>query len=634
MGPLNLTDVQTPRDLAACLDALRGGMTYKVMQDTACELPEGKREPLPKSTVGEIVTGQRMPSRERLETFLAVCGVVDDQRQPWRKAWERATRSRTNRPAGAIRVHEALPRELGVHPSIRVSGQNGDQPPYVERDHDAELRQMLADRSRDRRFVLLVGESSVGKTRSLAEALRSVSPNRWLIQPADVAEIKAVAAEPPRGSVLWLDDLQRYLREEPGLDASTVRALVRADILIVGTLWPEDYQVANTLHRPGPRDPRARSREVLALAQIVDVRRTLTAAERNRAAELATGDLRLRVALDNAELGVTQVLAAGPALVRWWEHSTDAYGAAIISAAADARRLGVTGPLARAQLADAAVAYLSPAQRATAPPDWLDRALNYATTPLHGAASALAPVDGGAVGVVAGFVIADYLLQHARTTCRTTTPPERIWQALLDHVDDTDALIRIADQAERRMRYRTAEQAYRTLTSCGSPIAVVRLVLLLSRQGRGDEAQALVRRLREQDTPPAGSLGWTVFAGLLTYYQTIDSALRDGRWGEAVEMEFATTTAADTPTSADTIRVLAAGGDIEALREHARRGDEYAATWLAALAAEQNRVPDLLDEVNAGTPLAAQMYQILIERTDPERITELRRHGLQPDRDQ
>jgi hypothetical protein len=631
MTPPELGDVQTLEDFAACLDALRAGRSYQAMQNAARRLPEGQREGLPTSTVSEILKGQRMPSRERLETFLAVCGVPDDgRRQPWRAAWERAKANQKVRPAGAVRVAEALPRELGVHPSIRVPDQNGDQPPYVERDHDAELRQTLAGCGRGGGFVLLIGESSVGKTRSLLEALRSVSPNRWLIQPADVAEICALAADPPRGSVLWLDDLQRYLNGERGVDAVTLRGLIRAGVLIVGTVWPDDYQAASTLYRPGPDDPRARVREALALAQTVDVPRRLTAAERDRTAELAAHDLRLRIALGDADLGVTQVLAAGPALVRWWEQSTDAYGAAVISAAADARRLGVTGPLGREFLADAAVGYLSSAHRATAPADWLDRALGYATTPLHGAASALAPVDGGAIGTVAGYVIADYLLQRARATRRTTSPPVRIWQALLEHVDDTDALTRIADQAERRMRYHTAEQVYGILAGRGSLYAVIRLVLLLSWQGRGEEIRAQVHQFREQATTSAGHMGWTLFVGLLTYYRTVDDALREGRWRDAIDLEHATTAPDFRSPTIDSIRSLAAGGDADRLREYADRGDEHAAMWLAALAAEQNRVRDLLDEVNAGTPLAGRMYQLVIERTDQAQRGKVRRYGLEP----
>jgi hypothetical protein len=56
-------------------------------------------------------------------------------------------------------------------------------------------------------------------------------------------------------------------------------------------------------------------RELLGLARIMEVI-TFSAAERRRAEGLALGDGRIRAALDAAGAGVTQVLAAGPELVR------------------------------------------------------------------------------------------------------------------------------------------------------------------------------------------------------------------------------------------------------------------------------------------------------------------------------
>ena len=71
----------------------------------------------------------------------------------------------------------------------------------------------------------------------------------------------------------------------------------------------------------------------------------LSTAEYRRAQELAAGDGRISEALDNADAGVTQVLAAGPELVRWWEQAANSYGQAVITAAIDARRLGVETPV-------------------------------------------------------------------------------------------------------------------------------------------------------------------------------------------------------------------------------------------------------------------------------------------------
>jgi hypothetical protein len=110
--------VSTPDELAACLDGLRRrrGLSYEAMEKVVCEAMEkggvklpphagrSRLEPLPKSTVGEIVTGKRLPTKGKLLTFLAVCGVASDDYAQWLAAWERASTADLARPDGAVRV--------------------------------------------------------------------------------------------------------------------------------------------------------------------------------------------------------------------------------------------------------------------------------------------------------------------------------------------------------------------------------------------------------------------------------------------------------------------------------------------------------------------------------------------------
>ena len=65
--------------------------------------------------------------------------------------------------------------------------------------------------------MLLVGGSSVGKTRCAAEAVKAVLPDWQLVHPAGPAEVAALAAGPIPRTVVWLDELQRYLDGEQGL---------------------------------------------------------------------------------------------------------------------------------------------------------------------------------------------------------------------------------------------------------------------------------------------------------------------------------------------------------------------------------------------------------------------------------
>ena len=136
------------------------------------------------------------------------------------------------RPAGAVRVSEADLRRLGVHAAISVPGVPDEVPPeYVPRDADAAghgVRAKVAAAAERGGFVLLVGGSSVGKTRCAAEAVRALLPDWWLVHPAGPGEVAALAAAPPPRTVVWLDELQRYLDGEHGLTGGVVRALLNA----------------------------------------------------------------------------------------------------------------------------------------------------------------------------------------------------------------------------------------------------------------------------------------------------------------------------------------------------------------------------------------------------------------------
>ena len=110
--------VNTPDELATCLDGLRRrrGLSYEAMEKAAAKLrsrPGGSRlEPLPKSTVGEIVTGKRLPTKGQLLAFLAVCGVARRDLAQWLAALERA---RIADLADAYRAAGNLSRAIALY---------------------------------------------------------------------------------------------------------------------------------------------------------------------------------------------------------------------------------------------------------------------------------------------------------------------------------------------------------------------------------------------------------------------------------------------------------------------------------------------------------------------------------------
>ena len=320
--------VNTPDELAACLDGLRRrrGLSYEAMEKAAAKLPSrsgGSRlEPLPKSTVGEIVTAKRLPTKGKLLTFLAVCEVAPADRAQWLAAWERASTADLARPAGAVRVRDAGQRLLGVHAAISVPGVPDDVPPqYVLRDVDnAEfgVRARVKAAAQGGGFVLLVGGSSVGKTRCAFEAAKTLLPDWWIVHPAGPAEVAALEAAPTPRTVVWLDELQRYFDGEHRLTGGLVRTLLNAPnpAVIIGTLWPDRYAAYTAVPALGSADPHAREREVLDLAAVIRIDPEFSPAEQDRDRAAAARDPRVAIALGASGYGLTQTLAAAPQLLQ------------------------------------------------------------------------------------------------------------------------------------------------------------------------------------------------------------------------------------------------------------------------------------------------------------------------------
>ncbi len=609
--------VSTPDELAACLDGLRRrrGLSYEAMEEAAklSSRSGGSRlEPLGKSTVGEIVTGKRLPTKGKLLTFLEVCGVARADYAQWLVAWERASTADLARPAGAVRVRDARPRLLGVHAAIQVEEKvPGELPVYVPRDIDDALRAGLAADAQRGCFVLLIGGSSVGKTRTLYEAVLAALPDWWLVHPAGPGEVAALAAALTPRTVVWLDELQRYLDGERGLTGGVVRALLNGPhpVVIIGTLWPDRYTGYTTLPEPGGVDPHAREREVLDLAAVVRIDPAFSPAEQDRARAAAARDPRLRIALGTVGYGLTQTLAAAPQLVARWQDAQTAspYAWAVLTAALDAARLGARAPLSSNLLRGAAPGYCTSQQLAEAPGNWFERVLAYATGKLHGAASALSPAGSG-MGQISGYIVADYLIQHASRERRNERVPASTWDAILSHLRDPADTARLADSARRRLLYRYAIPLYRHVANVGDQEAASRLADMLARRGdRDGAAQVLRARADAGDWPDAWQLAVVL---------DLPGAL-DGLRARADVGGY--------PAASRLAYMLARRGDLDGLRARADAGDEAAARQLAGLLARRGDLDELRARADAGDQeaawqLAGLLADLLARRGDLDEL--------------
>ena len=512
------------------------------------------------------------------------------------------------RPAGGIRVREADPRLLGVHAAISVPGVPDEVPPeYVLRDVDAAefgVRAKVASAAQRGGFVLLVGGSSVGKTRCAVEAVKTLLPDWWLVHPGGPAEVNALAQAPPPQTVVWLDELQRYLDGEHGLTGAVVRALLNASspLVIIGTLWPDRYNVYTTVPPPGGADPHARKRELLDLAAVIRIDPDFSPAEQNRARAAAGRDRRLALALGAAGYGLTQTLAAAPQLVARWEdaRAADPYAWAVLTAALDASRLGARAPLTADLLRAAAPGYCTSAQQAAAPGNWFEQALAYATGRLHGAAAALSPAGSG-MGQIAGYTVADYLLQVASRERRTARVPASTWNALLIHLRDPADAVQLAESAMGRLLYRYAIPLYRyAVEADAGGRAARRLAGLLAERGDLDGAIQILRARADAGDGYAAER----LAGLLAERGDLDGLRARADAGDRAAAE----------RLAD---LLAERGDLDGLRARADAGDRAAAERLADLLAERGDLDGLRARADAGDAAAARrLADLLAERGD------------------
>ena len=504
-----------------------------------------------------------------------------------------ARSARSVRPAGAVRVSEADPRRLGVHAAISVAGVPDEVlPEYVLRDADAAefgIRARVAAAAERGGFVLVVGGSSVGKTRCAVEAVRALLPDWWLVHLAGPAEISALAAAPAPRTVVWLDELQRYLDGDHGLTGDVVRALLNAPhpVVIIGTIWPDQYATYTTVPAPGGADPHAWEREVLDLAAVVRIDPEFSPAEHDRARAAAARDPRVAVALESTGYGLTQTLAAAPQLVARWQDAQTAapYAWAVLTGALDLARLGARAPLSANLLRDAAVGYCTSQQQAEAPENWFEQALAYAIGKLHGAASALSPSGAGIMGKIAGYTSADYLIQHASRERRSTRVPASAWDAVLNYIRDPGDATRLADSAASRLLYRCAIPLYRHAADAGDRHAARQLADLLARR---EDLDGLRTRADTGDSDAAERL-----ADLLARHGDLDGLRARANVG-------------DWDASRRLADLLEAQGDLDGLRARADAGDTDAARRLAALLEAQGDLDGLRARADVGDMFAAR----------------------------
>ncbi|QYA98985.1 tetratricopeptide repeat protein [Streptomyces anulatus] len=478
----------------------------------------------------------------------AVYTLVTDRVRPQRGEPREAALLRTASGRVPRLDQVGRPELAGVHPA---EGQPDFQlaPPYVERDVERELRQAVLESG----FVLVVGESTAGKTRLAYEVARLCFPRHAFVRPlARPALAHAVRiARRRRRAVLWLDDLENYLGAD-GVTASALAGLLQGRpgrVVILATMQSQEFRRYDAREESrltgSDRDAWRVQREVLHMAAQVRLERRWSADEQGRAR--ASRDPRVRLALDSCDrFGLAEVLAAGPELLAAWENAwapgANPRGAAIVAAAVDCRRSGLRRPATWQWLQEFHRSYLAERGGPDLQPEPFVEAMQWACKPAYATSGLL-------IGNYSrGYTAFDYLLSAPRLP----PVPEHLWEALLSRVEAADAydMGLLAHQASQLWRATAALERARAGGVAGADFL---LAIAVGDRGRPREAvrslAGIVRRRRAElgsrhpDTL-ASLHQWAFFTGEAGEVQAAADA-----FGELV----AETTAALGPEHTDTL---------------------------------------------------------------------------------
>ncbi len=505
----------------------------------------------------------------------------------------------------------ADPFALEVHRPIEIAARPGTAqlpvlPPYVPRDHDRRLAEVVARAEGGNSAIrVLVGGSSTGKTRACWEMVQAL-PEGWrLWHPIFPGRAEAFLAGLDRvgpRTVVWLNDAQFYLLPDDPLAGKRVAAglrdllrnRARAPVLVLGTIWPRYWQTLIAPPSRDSKDPHAHAR-VLLEGSGIEVPGTFAGPALAALAAAARADPRLAAA-EKAEDGqVTQFLAGVPVLLERY-HTAPPVAKAVIHAAMDARMLGHGPALPHALLQVAAPGYLTDQEwEEDAEEDWLEQALAYTAAPCRGVRGPLTqirPRPSRPAPAQPRYRLADYLEQTRRADRGASSPPALLWDALLAHAA-RENLSRIARQAQTRGLYRYAFDFYAASAEAGDPGALLAAAGMLAQAGRAEEAIVLYQRAAIFYQRSRADAGDTI--ALRRAARMMREA---GRADEAIIFYRRAAEAGDTIASRLAARMLQEAGRAEEaitwLRSRADAGDTIALAVAAEMLQEEGRPVDVI----------------------------------------
>lgn len=377
-------------------------------------------------------------------------------------------------------VRDADPLVFGVH-KTRQDANKGTIPEYIDRDIDGKVEEIVNDAVTNGGLVLLAGDSASGKTRTAFSAMAKLLPDYRVINPprgVDFRNLIDTIHGKHKKYMLWLDDLEGYIGIQ-GLQPDIVDNLTSQNVAIISTIRHEQLDHfrrtstggnQNFRNEPTKQAAYVGSR-IINIAKIVDVPRKWSMEEIKRASY--SEDDRIREALEQSHTyGVAEYVAAGPQLLEDWKRAFrvggNPRGAALVSAAIDLARAGLTDPIPRPLIEEAHHTYLLKEGGELLHPESIEKAVEWASEVRYGVTSLLRPSPND------HWSPFDYLVD---VTARESLdpPPGEVWQAALRHVSSARGYYAIGINALYFGKVDITEKAWSTAAAEGSSSAAVEL---------------------------------------------------------------------------------------------------------------------------------------------------------------
>ena len=563
-----------------------------------------------RDTVRRVLSSPELPAQQAdvvaVASVLARAAKWDEQdlSARVRGLW---IESRMAAPAGQMIATLTDPFALEVHRAIEVSDRVSAPgvpllPIYIQRAHDDELRRVVwRAAAGTSAMAVLVGASSTGKTRACWEAVQSLPAGWRLWHPIDPSRPEAALRELDEvgpQTVIWLNESQHYLLTPAGelgeRLAARLRSLLkdpsRCPVLVLGTIWPEYWAVLT--YQPEPtrnaKDPHTQARDLLAGTGVV-VPSRFTPEELVSLEEASLIDARLASAVEGAEQGqITQYLAGAPALLEKYRTAPPT-ARALIDAAMDARHLGHGPALPHGLLEAAAECYLTDLEWDSLADDWLEQALAYCATPVHGARGPLSrirPRRGEPPYPQPHYRLADFLEQHGRASRSNTVQPAALWDALADHAVSADLTkLGLSAAANKRLHpqaLRLFEAAFRSGDRAAAASGAIQL---LERAGRVDDALAWYQRIADCGDDSAGRRAATMLERAGRTEEALLRYMREAESGDTIALGLAATVLYDEGRTEEAITWLLKRADA---------GDSSAPGWIAPILRSTGQIDEAL----------------------------------------